>query len=325
LAKLLYNSENNNQITMAKTKKIEFPNFYWLNIEKPSEKEIKELGEKYKFHPLDLHDCISESQRTKIDVYDDYLFFVFLFPYFDRQTRAIETAEIDVFISKNYLITIHQGQLKTFNDFFDLCQLSTDYRQKFNDKSPEKLLYEILNRQFLSIYPMIDHLSIDCDTIEKAIFTGHERHMVSEILIIRRNVTDFRKIMQVHKNVLKKAIVNFKQNPDFVMKKTDVYYESVVDFAKEIWDNLENLKERIEALQQTNESQISFRLSDIMRILTIISVITFPVTLLATIFGMNTIHAMPFINSQFGFWYVISIMLTIIFSMVIIFKKNRWL
>ena len=146
--------------------------------------------------------------------------------------------------------------------------------------------------------------------------------MVSEILIIRRNITDFRKIMQVHKNVIKKAITYFKQSPYFVMKKTDAYFESLVDYSKEIWDTLDNLKERIEALQQTNESQISFQLSDIMRVLTIISVITFPITLIAAIFGMNTIHAMPFVNSPLGFWYIIAIMISVASAMLIIFKKK---
>ena len=149
--------------------------------------------------------------------------------------------------------------------------------------------------------------------------------MIWEILIIRRNITDFRKIRQVHKNVLKKAISNFKNSPIFAMKKTDAYFESLVDYTKEIWDMMENLKERIEAIQQTNESQISFKVSNIMRILTIISVITFPVTLLATVFGMNTIHAMPFVNNPMGFWYVIGTMITLIIVMIAIFRKKGWM
>lgn len=310
---------------MASTQKVNFPNFTWLNIENPTEKEIRQLGETYKFHPLDLADCLSISHRSKIDIYPKYAFLVLLFPFYQRETRDIGAAELDIFISKDYLITISHHKLKVFDDFFNLFQVSSDLRQNYDDKSPERLLYEILNKLFLYCLPMIDHLSEDCDKTEKAIFSGRERHMVSEILVIRRNITDFRKIMQVHKDVLKKAIINFKENPLYVMKKTDVYFESLVDYAKEIWINLDNLKERIEALQQTNESQISFKLSDIMRILTIISVITFPITLIATVFGMNTVHAMPFINHPYGFWYVIGIMLAIIIGMLTIFKKKGWL
>jgi Mg2+ and Co2+ transporter CorA len=172
---------------------------------------------------------------------------------------------------------------------------------------------------------MIDHLIADCDNIQQAIFSGQERKMVSEILIIRRNITDFRKIMQIHKNVVKKSINHFTANPSFMMKKTDVYFESLLDNAKEIWDMLENLKERIEALQQTNESQISFTLSDTMRILTIISVFTFPLTLLATIFAMRVEGGMPFVGSVNGFWYIIGIMGCIWLIMIAIFKNRRWM
>src|SRR3989339_1401090 len=294
---------------MSTTKKIEFKNFDWINIVNPDQKNIESLSENYKFHPLDLQDCLNTSYRSKIDTYDKYTFLVLLFPVYDYQTREIVTSEIDIFISSEYLITINHGNIKPFNDFFELFQVTSTLREKYTDKSPERLLYEIFNKLFMYIFPMVDHLSDDCNRIEKAIFSGQEKKMIWEILIIRRNITDFRKIMQVHKNVLKKAISNFKNSPIFAMKKTDAYFESLVDYTKEIWDMMENLKERIEAIQQTNESQISFKLSDIMRILTTISVITFPVTLLATIFGMNTVQAMPFVDSPHGFWYVIGIML----------------
>jgi len=311
---------------MANTQKIEFPHFSWINITDPSEKTMRELQQNYQFHPLDITDCLSLSHRSKVDVYPNYTFLVFIFPAYSVQTREIEAAEINVFISSQYLITIqHTNSPDVIDKFFGTFRISPDLQNQYSDKSPERLLYELLNKLYLYCLPMVDHLSDDCDNIEKAIFSGKERKMVSEILVIRRNITDFRKIMQVHKNALKKAILNFKENPIYVMKKTDAYFESLVDYAKEIWDMMENLKERIEALQQTNESQISFRLSDIMRILTTISVITFPVTLLATIFGMNTLHAMPFINNPYGFWYIIGIMFVIIAGMIAIFKKNGWI
>lgn len=310
---------------MAKIQTIGFPNFEWINIEKPDAKVMQKLAKDYGFHPLDIANTLSISQRSTADIYDKYIFLTFLFPVYNRQTREIVSTEVNFFIGKNFLITIHQGDLETLKDFFHTFHISPDLRKKYQDKSPEKLVYEILNKLFLYVLPMIDHLSEDCDSIEKAIFSGKEKRMISEILIIRRNITDFRKIMQVHKNVLKKSILNFKQNSIFMMKKTDIYFESLLDYTKEIWDTLENLKERIEALQQSNESQISFKLSDIMRILTIISVITFPITLLATIFGMNTVKSMPFLNNPYGFWYVVSIMFLMIFGMLGYFKKKGWM
>ena len=310
---------------MANQHQTHFKNFFWQNIIKPNQRQMDELREQYHFHPLDVADCLKPSQRSKIDVYPEYLFLVLLFPVYDRKTREINASEVDVFISSSYLITIHRGNLEVFNEFFNRFQVTAARRDQYPDKSPEKLFYELLSKLLFYVFPMIDHLGDDCDNIERAIFGGREKQMISEILVIRRNVTDLRKIMQVHKNVLKKAVTNFKADPQYVMKQSDAYFDSLIDYTKEIWDMLENLKERIEALQQTNESQISFRLSHIMRTLTIISVVTFPVTLLATIFGMNTEHAMPFVDNPLGFWYVIGLMLTLAVSMLAVFKKKGWM
>jgi len=305
--------------------KINFPNFIWINIINASAKEIEELGFRYGFHPLDLADCLSTSQRTKNETHPKYSFLTFLFPVYDRPTREILPAEINIFIGKDYLITVNEGKLEPFDNFFNTLKSGPNFAEKYPDKSPERLLYEILNKLFNYCFPMIDHLIMDCDGIGKAIFSGAEKKMVSEILIIRRNITDFRKIMQVHRNVLKKAVYYFKNNPNFVMKKTDAYFESLVDYSKEIWDTLENLKERIEALQETNESQISFKLSDTMHTLTVISVFIFPLTLIAAIFTIATNGGMPFLNQSHGFWYVIGLMAIFGATMFAVFKKKGWI
>ena len=309
---------------MSKVDKINFDGFEWISLTHPTEAEINKLRD-YGFHPLDLEDCLTPAKRNKIDSYDNYIFSIMLWPKFNPKTREISSAEIDFFLGKDFLITLHHNDLKPFSDAFELYRLSGDMRSKHKGETPEKIVYDLFNKLYLYIFPMVDHLIVDCDEIEKAIFTGKEKKMVSEIMIIRRNIIDFRKIMQAHKNVLKRLIFTLKENPIYKIKKTDVYFEGLTDYTKEIWDQLDNLKERIEALQQTNESRISYKLSDIMRILTIISVITFPVTLMAAIFGMNTIESMPFVNNPFGFWIIVGLMLALIFGMLTTFKKKGWL
>lgn len=308
---------------MAKIKTLHFQNFDWINVENPEQNEIEYLREKYRFHPLDLKECLQYSQRTKLDIYDEYAFFISLFPVFHRSTRKITAGQIKFFISKKNLIMIHHGDVRVVSDFWKIFEISDELRAKFTDGSPERLLYELLNRIFLYCFPMIDHLITDCDKIDEAIFSDQESRMISEILIIRRNITDFRKIMQVHKNVLKRLVSYLKESPLYVMKKTDAYFESLVDYTKEIWDTLDNLKERIEALQDSNESRLSFKLSYIMKTLTLISVFTFPLTLFATLFAMS-IPGIPFSKSPYGFWYAVILLFFLFIFMFSVFKKNKW-
>lgn len=308
---------------MSIKRQIRFQNITWIDYINPKEHDISELRRNFNFHPLNIAECFRVSHRSEINIYNDYIFLIMLFPKYDRETREIVSREIKFFITKDHLITIHRHEFQTFDKFFKLLELGPTLREKFSGQTAEPLLYEILNKLFLYCFPMVDHLIIDCDVIQKAIFCGKEKQMVSEILVIRRNITDFRKIMQVHKNALKKLINHLKESPLFVMKKTDVYYENLIDYTKEIWDTLENLKERIEALQDTNESQISFRLSTIMKTLTIISVLTFPLTLFATLFSMSFI-SIPLRGHPYGFWIIISLMAAIAGTMLAVFKKRGW-
>jgi magnesium transporter len=310
---------------MSTINKIEFEKIIWLDIVNPTNAELEQLREEYGFHPLDIADCLKPSKRSKVDTYPDYTFASLLFPVYHRDSREIVVTEINFFISTNYVITVHHGAIKSFSELFNVLRLSPELRTKYGQVSPELLIYDMFARLFSYIFPIIDHLVDDCDVIQKAIFTGQERQMVSEIFLIRRNISDTRKIVQVHKNCLKKIVSVFKEDQRYLMRKTDSYFESLIDYTKEIWEALENLNERIVALQQTNESRISFRISDIMRTLTVMSVLTLPVTLIATIFGMNAEGGMPLLGNPNAFWIITGSIALIIIAMLVFFRKKRWI
>lgn len=303
-------------------KEIKIADNRWLKITNPGQEEIGYLKEKFKFHPLDLKDCLSPAQRPKFDRHPEYLFMILLFPVYNRETREIESSEIDFFIGPDYLITVDDGRLPPLVDFFNLCQTSDEARQQFCSSSIEKLFQEVSSRLLLYCYPMMDHLSLNIHSIEKQIFSGHEKKMVSEIMITRRNITDFRRIMQAHKNVLKKFIA--EKAASIGQKNLTTFYDSLIENTKEIWDNLESFKESIETLQETNESLISFRLNDIMKFLTIISVIMLPVGVIGGIFGMNA-SFMPLVGKPGDFWIILSLMLSVVFGMTFFFIKKKWL
>ncbi|MFH1535200.1 MAG: CorA family divalent cation transporter, partial [Patescibacteria group bacterium] len=192
------------------------------------------------------------------------------------------------------------------------------------EESIDMLLYYILEKLLLYIYPMLDHLSLDIDSSEKEIFSGNEKKMVEEILVIRRNITDFRKIMQVHKKTLQKLTSWLQANDNFAITKNDLHYSNLIDHTKEFWDALGGYKEAIEALQETNESLISHRINDIMKTLTVISLTMLPVTVIASIFGMN-FKSIPLADSPNGFWILILVNVLVISTIALYFKRKRWI
>jgi len=302
--------------------KIKTKNIQWTHIEKPSREQLEYLQKEYDFHPLDIEDCLVKSQRPQISEYSHYIFMILTFPVYNRKTREIESSEVDFFIGSKFLITINHGLVGTVNNFFSEAKNNQFTQEKFMMAShPIFLLYEIMHRLQNYTIPMLDHISQDIEDIEKKIFKGEEKKLVKEILYIKRNIVDFRRIMQAHKNIIKKLMASHSKF--FMPDKLNIYFSNILDRTKDIWDILETQKENINAFQETNESLISYRLNDIMKTLTIISVIMIPANLVASIFGMNANH-MPIIGLKYDFYFILGIIFTIIALFLSYFRRKRW-
>jgi len=288
----------------------------WINIAKQSRPEIEWLRKNFKFDELTLKDCLPPNQRPKVDEYESYIFMILQFPVYNKKTGEIESSEIDFFIAKNYLITIHNNTITAINELFS---------KKLNVNSTGELLYIIMSELLHYCFPMLNHISQDIDAIESHIFKiGYNNiNTIKEILRIKRNIVDFRKVMQAHKSIIKKLIRT--SNKFLTTQKLEAYYGNLVNHTKDIWEFLENYKDTIDAMHETHESLNSNRLNQIIKTLTIFSVIVFPLTLLAAIFGMNTINSMPFVSSAYDFWYIVGIMFISVFCMIFYFKHKKWI
>lgn len=300
-------------------------NLTWINIINAKKQEIDYLKRKYKFSEIDLNDSFASqySQRPKFYKRNNYCFLILQFPYYNQKDRTIEPEEIDFFISKNQIITIHKNNLPPLIEVFNLCNSDKFYQEQYLSGTSAQFLYEILIRLQEYCYPILDRVSLDIKNIEKNIFAGHERRMVNEIMFVKRNILNARKIMEAHKNVIQK--LTKEKIAFFPVNKLNIHYTALIEHTKNIWEILESQKELIETMENTNTTLVSFKLNDIMRTLTIFSVIVFPLTLFAAIFGMNTLKGMPFINNDYGFWIIICFMFFATLVMFLFFKRKKWI
>jgi len=303
--------------------KIETKNLTWIDISNPGEREIKYLKEKFNFNDIHLEDCKATIQRPKLDTSNNYIFMVLLFPVYNKKTRKIRPSEVDFFISSDYLVTVHRNDLSPIMNFFNLCNISKSKREKYFTGNPATLLYEILNRLLKYCGPIMDKLSLNISSIEEHVFKGYERRMVKEILISKINIVNFRKIMQVHKRVITKLLN--KSSLFFSTSRVKVYFEELVGTSSEIWQQLENMRQSITAIERTNNSLISFQLNDIIKILTTISVLILPISLLSNLLSMNLEYMPSFTKSPISFWAIIGTMVLIFTFMIFLFKKKKWL
>ncbi|MDP3043496.1 MAG: magnesium transporter CorA family protein [bacterium] len=319
----------------------------WIDICEAGKKELEYLRKNYNFDLAHLQASTAKSvaQRPMIAQNENYLFMILHFPVFQLTPAAkrslfentkrkikiqdqhakycITAGEIDFFIGNGYLITLHNNNIKTLSEFFNLCKKDSDSLLAYKFESSAILLYELLEKLMLSCFPLLDQNSVEIAKTEEIIFEQEQKKAVSYILSLRHNIINFRKIMQSHKNIIKQ-LMGIKSGlvPE---QKIKPYYNELLERSKRVWEILENQKEMIEVLNGTNESLLNYRISDIMKTLTIFSVIVFPLTLFAAVFGMNTIGGMPFMDSDNGFWMIIIIMLMCCLGMLVFFKKKKWL
>lgn len=185
------------------------------------------------------------------------------------------------------------------------------------------LLHRIIEKLMLDSYIILDNNSIIIEEVEEMIFSRQSKDAVATILMLRRNIIDTRKALQNHKNIIQNLInIELDASPG---KNIEKRYESILLHSGKIWDTLQNQKEMVEILGETNESLMNHRLNEIMKTLTVFSVFLLPLSLLAGIFGMNTVSGMPFMNIENGFWGIVLFMATICISMIFYFKRKKWL
>ena len=259
----------------------------WIKIDQPGALEQAWLEENFEFHALDYEDVLSRNQGPKIDVYDDYLFIVLQFPIFDRSARRLGAGELDLFVGADFLITIPNQPLQPVEYLFERCRQKEEIREQLFSRGSGYLLYRLVDDGFDYCFPMLRKIGNKLDVLEEEIFEGgSSEEIVRDISNVKQEIINFRKVIRPQRPVLR-DLEKIKQRylaPDMDL---EIYFDDIVDSHERIWDNLENYKEVVEALEETNESVISHRVNDILRVLTSISVIVLPLTLLASIWGMN--------------------------------------
>ena len=294
----------------------------WVNIERTGPLERAWLEENFDFHALDLEDVLSRNQRPKIDVYDDYLFIVLHFPVFDRAAGRLGTGELDLFVGPGYVVTIPNQPLQPVEYLFERCRAMEELREQLFSRGSGYLLYRLVDDSFDYCFPMLRKIGNKLDALEDDIFEGRSEEVVRDISNVKQEIINFRKVIRPQRPVLR-DLENYKQRFLAPTLDLEIYFDDIVDAHERIWDMLENYKEVIEGLEDTNESVLNHRVNEILRVLTSISVIVLPLTLIASIWGMNV--GVPGEGDELDFYLVIGAMLVILVGMLTYFRRRGWL
>src|SRR3954465_5805626 len=299
---------------------VEYDGLRWINIERPAPVDQGWLEEHFEFHPLDYEGLRPRNQRPKIQEYDDYLFIVLQFPVFDKKIGRLNAEELDMFMGQGYLITIPNGPLQPVEYLFERCRTNEEFREQLFSKGPGFLLYKIVDDSFDYCFPMLRKIGGKLERLEEEIFLGRGDDVVRDLSNTKQEIINFRKVIRPERAVL---LAPERAKQKFVGDELEVYFDDVRDASERIWDMLENYKEVVEAREDTNEPLISHRLNNVLRVLTSISVVILPLTLIASIWGMNV--KVPGEGSIHAFFVIMAVMLGVLISMLAFFRRRGWL
>jgi len=294
----------------------------WVNVVSPDVETAQELAERFGFHPLDVEDIVSKRQRPKVDDYeeDGYLFAVLHFPVYDKTVQRLNAAELDVFIGHDYLVTLPTRELLPVTRLFARSDADEAYREQLFAKGSGRLLYEVLDDLFDYCFPILDKIGHKLDRIEDDMFEGAAEDVVRDISNVKQEIISYRKVIKPERSTLR---VLERRVARFLPEELELYFDDINDAVERIWDQLDNYKEVVEALEQTNESVISHRQNDVLRLLTLISVTMLPLTVLTGIFGMNVIY--PGEATKVAFWVILAGLVATLVAMVGFFRWKRWI
>ena len=299
----------------------------WIHVRSPSYDEAQELATRFGWHPLDVEDVLSRRQRPKVDVYDEdeanrYLFAVLHFPVYDKAVGRLNAGELDVFVGPDYLVTLPAAELRPVTLLFRRVHENDDLRHQLFSRGSGRLLYEVLDDLYDYCFPILDKIGFKLEQIDEAIGeeTDRARDLVTDIHKVKQEIISYRKIIKPQRPTLRHLE---RQIERFLPEDLELYFDDIVDASERIWDVLDNYKEVIEALEDTNESLITHQQNDILYVLTIFIVVLTPLTFITGFFGMNV--DFPGFGGTGAFYASIGLMVATIVGMLAFFRWRKWL
>lgn len=292
----------------------------WVDLENPSQAEVRSIMDEFGIYPLTAEEMLSPSLKPKIDLYDNYVYLIMHFPAVKHSHSNEENQEVDFVIGKKFLITARYDQIDPIHKFSKELEVSSILDNN-NVEHAGMLFYRLVRKLYGSLEHELEYIESKILHIEEQMFEGKERAMVYDISIVSRNLVNFKQSLGSHSRVLKGLELAGKRLFDL---NFDEYIRAIAQLHTNVEETLHGLSEVIFEVRETNNSLLTTKQNEAMKVLAIMAFVTFPLSLIASIFGMNTSY-LPFVGQPNDFWIIFTIMAGLTVSFFVFFKYKKWL
>jgi magnesium transporter len=289
----------------------------WVDLESPTEDESQILSSIFNFHPLAIEDCIAESHLPKLDDFGDYIFLVLHGARSGDVSGTFKTVELNFFLGKRYLVTYHQQLSRSINRTKERCLKNSLSMSRGMDF----LLYEILDGTVDNYFPILDDFDEVLDELEHEVTESPTKETLNRIFSLKRDGMSLRRVTSPQREILNRM----SRDPFAVInKRTAIYFRDVYDHLVRINDLAESYKDLSTGLLEAYISMVSNRLNEVIKVLTALTVVFMPLTVIPSIYGMN-FKNMPELNWEYGYPFTLGMMAVIVVVMLGFFRKKKWI
>jgi len=282
----------------------------WIDIQKPAEKDLALLGEKFHLHPVILDELKGPSARARVEPYDGYLYFIYYFPLYDAKDEASTRTEIDFIVSKDAVATIHYEPLTGVLENFDAGKSETSL----------DLVYRLIGHLITFEERQLRHVREKVETIGREIFKDKEREILEKITYLKRDISEYRIVVRLQEPILNSLAIQGKK---FWGGDAGIYLDNLIDDHLKVVNQIEDYRDAARDFENTNNQLMNLKINSVMKTFTLLSFLTFPAMLFVTLFSMRT-GGTPLIDNPDGFWIVVGIVAVGMAILGVYFRNKRW-
>jgi magnesium transporter len=303
---------------------LERPTLTWIHVQGDAEAEtMRQLGAYFGLHPLALEDVINTGQRPKVEDYDEQLFMVLAHPVRQAATGEVRMQQVSVFAGRNFLISFHPGGSDPFEP---VRRRLRNNAGRIRGRGVDYLLYALLDLTIDEGFPVLELLGDDIEQVEDQLLAKPTRDLLPRLHRLKRTLLILRRMLWPQREVVNKLL---RDESGIIGDETQVYYRDCYDHTIQIMDLLETYRDVITGLVDIYLSSVSYRLNEIMRVLTVIATIFIPLTFIVGVYGMNFQNsdspwAMPELRWYYGYPLVWLLMIGIVIGMLTYFRRRKW-
>ncbi|MBN1480047.1 magnesium/cobalt transporter CorA [candidate division KSB1 bacterium] len=291
----------------------------WLHISGLHDTDLlKKLGNQFSIHSLALEDIVNTNQPAKIEEFEDYLFIISKISTLDVENNQLTTEHISFILLHNMVISFQETATGHFEPIWRRLENPKGRMRQFG---ADYFLYTLLDVIVDNYFVAIDALNDQFERLEQEVISNPQQWHVEEIHKLKRKVIVLRKSVRPLREV-----VNTLMNGDIelISSRIDVFLRDLYDHTIQTIDSLDTQRDLVSGLMDTYLSQVSHRMNEVMKVLTIMSTIFIPLGFLAGLYGMN-FEYMPELHFRYGYFVLLGFMFAAVVSMILLFRHKKWL